>query len=64
MDIQFVNTTLLTDAHYIKVLSKDGGLLGLIPEERRTRELCMIAVENESYAEKFIPENLKSLVND
>jgi len=63
MDIQYINTTLLTDDHYKRVLCKDGGLLGLIPEERRTLELCKIATLEEPYAETFVPERFKSLVN-
>jgi len=63
MDIQFIKAKLLSNDHYSRVLLKDGGLLGLIPEKRRTLELCRLAVLNEEYAEKFVPEELKSLVN-
>jgi len=62
MDIQFVNEKLVTDDDYTKVLLKDGGLLGIIPEERRTLELCQIAVDEEPYAVRFVPETLRSLV--
>jgi len=62
LDLQFVNPNLISDEHYKKALYKDGGLLGLIPENRRTLELCKIALENEEYAERFIPEALRSLV--
>jgi len=63
MDIQFISSILLKDEHYRQVLCKDGGLLGVIPIRRRTLELCRIAFLEEPYAEKFIPENLRSLVN-
>jgi len=63
LDIQYINSTRLTDEHYKRMLCKDGGLLGLIPEARRTMKLCKIAVENEAYAERFVPEKLKLLVN-
>jgi len=59
MDIEFIKAELLTDKHFIKILLKDGGLLGLIPIERRTLGLCKVAIENEEYAEKFIPKKLK-----
>ena len=62
MDIQYVNTNLLTDEHYKRVLLEDGGLLGLLPVERRTLDLCKLALAEEPYAEKFIPEELKSLI--
>jgi len=64
MDIQYVSPWLLTDEHYKNVLSKDGGLLGLISIERRNLLLCKIAILEEPYAEKFVPEELKSLVNN
>jgi len=64
MDIQFVNPDLITDEHYERILHKDGGLLGLIPEERRTLKLCQLAMLNEEYAIKFVPDNLKSLVKE
>jgi len=63
MDSQFICSKLLTDEHYKKILRKDGGLLGLLPIYRRTLELCKIAIEEEPYAEKFIPNKLRSLVN-
>ena len=63
MDIQYINPKLLSDDHYKRVLYKDGGLLGLVPEVRRTLELCKIAIAEEPYAEKFVPERFKSLVN-
>jgi len=63
MDIQFVKHNLITTEFYKQVLVKDGGLLGLIPEERRTLELCRLAVSEEPYAETFVPERFKSLVN-
>jgi len=62
MDIQFVSEKLITDEDYARVLKKDGGLLGIIPEARRTLELCNLAIKNEEYAERFIPERFKSLV--
>jgi len=62
IDIEFVNPNLLTDDHYKRILCRDGGLLGLIPEERRTLELCKLAISEEEYAVKFVPEGLKSLV--
>jgi len=64
MDIQYISPNLLTNEHYKKVLQKDGGLLGLLPEERRTLELCKVAVLEEPYAKKFVPEELKSLVDN
>jgi len=42
-----------------KIVSLDGGLLGLVPEDRRTLEVCQIAVENEPFATTFIPKALK-----
>jgi len=63
IDIQYINAILLTDAKYEEVLKKDGGLLGIIPLERRTLLLCKVAVKEESYAERFVPVELKSLVN-
>jgi len=63
MDLQFIDVLFLTDDHYRRILIKDGGLLGLIPEKRRTLELCRLAVENEEYAKNFIPANLKSLAS-
>jgi len=63
MDIQFVRDTLLTDKHYERMLYKDGGLLGLISPKRRTLELCSIAVKEEEYAMKFVPQKLRSLVS-
>jgi len=62
MDIQYISPNLLTDENYRSILRKDGGLLGLLPESRRTLALCKLAVREEPYAERFIPENLKSLV--
>jgi len=62
LDLQYINDKLLTDDNYREVLFRDGGLLGIIPEERRTLELCQIAILDELYAEKFIPEELRSLV--
>jgi len=53
---------LLIDGDYKKVLYKDGGLLGLIPEDRRSIELCRIAVGEEPYAEKFVPEELRIFI--
>jgi len=64
MDIQYVNTTLLTNEQCKRILRKDGGLLGLFPVKQRTSELCRIAVKEEPYAEKFIPERFKSVVNN
>ena len=61
MDIQYINPNLIKDADYGKLLRKDGGLLGLIPEDRRTLELCEIAIGEEEYAVRFIPEKLKGL---
>jgi len=62
MDIQFVSEKLLSDENYKKVLNEDGVLLGLIPEPRRTLELCQVAISSDAYAIKFVPEILKSLV--
>jgi len=62
MDMQFINPNLLTDEDYGRMLRQDGGLLGLIPEDRRSLELCQIAIKNEDYAETFIPSKFKSLV--
>jgi len=62
MDIEFVNADLLSDGDYKQILCRDGGLLGLVPEDRRNLELCQVAVEEEPYAETFVPERLKSLV--
>jgi len=62
MDIQFICEALITDKDYENVLLKDGGLLGVVPESRRSLELCQIAVNEEAYAINFVPENLKSLV--
>jgi len=64
MDIRYINSTLLSDDHYKRVLGKDGGLLGLIPIERRTLGLCKLAIKDEPYAETFVPENLKNLVKN
>ena len=62
LDLQYINATLLTDKHYKSVLRKDGGLLGLLPEARRTLSLCRIAIKEEPYAQKFIPEELRCSV--
>jgi len=62
LDIQFVSEGLVSDVHYMQVLRKDGGLLGLIPANRRTLELCRVAIKEEPFAEKFIPEELRCLV--
>jgi len=62
LDLQYINATLLSDKIYARVLRKDGGLLGLVPEERRTLTLCEIAIFEEQYAERFIPQKLRSLV--
>jgi len=62
LDIQYVNADLITDGVYIGLVKKDGGLLGLIPEERRSQHLCALAYYNEPYAMRFIPEAMKSLV--
>jgi len=64
MDIEFIKAGFLSDEHYRKVLHKDGGLLGLIPNRRRTLELCKIAIEDEAYAKLFIPKKLKRLVSN
>jgi len=63
LDIEFINSNLISDDDYRNVLRKDGGLLGIIPEDRRNLELCKIAVTEELYAIKFVLENLRSLVN-
>jgi len=62
LDLQYINPNLLSAEHYKRILLKDGGLLGLIPKERRTVDLCKIAIDNEDYAKRFIPEKIKSLV--
>jgi len=62
LDIQYISPFLLKKDHYERILRKDGGLLGLIPYERRSLELCKLAIKDEVYAKKFIPQELKSLV--
>jgi len=66
MDLQYLSFTVLIDvlkaSDYERVLRLDGGLLGLLPESRRTLELCRIAIENEPYAKRFVPKYLKGFV--
>jgi len=49
----------LTDEDYSLAVSLDGGVLALIPEDRKTLDICNVAMENEPYAKEFIPESLK-----
>jgi len=60
-NIEKISSMSLTDEDYKLAVSLDGGVLAFIPEDRKTIELCEIAVKNEQYAEHFVPKHLNKL---
>jgi len=53
--LEYINPKMLSDEHYKLAVSLDGGLLSLVPINLRSKEICDIAIENEPFAENFIP---------
>jgi len=60
-NIENIPSMRLIDEDYKLAVSLDGGVLALIPEDRKTLDICKIAVENEPYAKEFVPKHLYNL---
>jgi len=61
-NVENISPIRLTAEDYKLAVSIDGAVLALIPEAWRTLDICKIAIENEPYAESFVPESLKRLL--
>ena len=61
-NIEKISSISLKEEDYKLAVSIDGGVLALIPEDKKTLDICKIAVENEPYAKAFLPKNLKELL--
>lgn len=57
--IQYFPDSMLNDELYRRAVTQLGVALEFVPEEKRSRELCMIAAENRTSLE-YIPEYLKN----
>jgi len=61
-NIEKLSSIQLTDEDYNLAVSIDGGVLAFVPEERKTLDICKLAIENEPYAREFVPESLNKLL--